>query len=228
MIRCIIIEDQVPAQRILMHYLDQTPSIELLETFSNPIEAKTYLQTANHTIDLIFLDIHLPHLSGIELLKTLTSQPMVILTTAFSDYGVESYEFNVIDYLLKPFSFERFSKAVHKAIRAHQNNIAEHPTIILKSGHEQFSIEIDRILYIKSELDYTEVHTLTKKYLSQHTLKYWLEKLSDRSFVQLHKSYIVHLKHIRKQSGNQVVLSNAHSLPIGRVFKSAFIKAFIR
>ena len=227
---CIIIEDQPPAQRILKKYIEDIGHLQLKATFSSAIDAISFL--AKEKIDLIFLDIHLPKLSGMDFLKSATTNSQVILTTAFSDYALESYEYNVVDYLLKPFSFQRFVKAVSKLSKPQEsvNKIADLPsanTIFIKSGYEYLKVTISDILYIKSDADYTEIYTTAKKYLTSNSLRYWLEKLKNSTFCQIHKSYIVNINHVVKIASNTTTLSNDAQLPIGRSYKSVFDKQFL-
>lgn len=234
MLRCIIIEDQPPAQRILQKFITDIGTLELIGTFSDAIQAMQFLQ--QQTVDLIFLDIHLPKISGIDFLKTIPNHPKVILTTAFSDYALESYEYNVVDYLLKPFSFQRFIQAVSKA-QANQpvSSTQESPvvtaptneTLFIKSGYDLIKVNTADIYYIKSDADYTEIVTSIGKHLSAEPLKYWLHKLSDVQFCQVHKSYIINTQVLEKVSGNQVYLYNDIVIPIGRTYKEQFIKKYL-
>lgn len=232
---CIIIEDQPPAQRILKKYIADVGNLNLVGTFSDAIKALEFLKT--ESVDLIFLDIHLPKISGIDFLKTVAHPPQVILTTAFPDYALESYEFNVVDYLLKPFSFQRFVKAVSKVRPPNERatlSLAEeelapaNPEIFIKSGYEFLKVTIAEIIYIKSDADYTEVFTNDKKILSSEPLRYWLDLLSPDQFTQVHKSYIINIRKIEKVSGPQVYLINNIVVPIGRTFKEEFIKRFVK
>ena len=229
---CIIIEDQPPAQRILKKYIADIGSLNLKATFSDAIQAMEFLKT--EAVDLIFLDIHLPKISGIDFLKTMPHPPHVILTTAFPDYALESYEFNVVDYLLKPFSFQRFVKAVSKVPAKNQiepqKEIKENARkeLFIKSGYEFVKIKVDDIIYIKSDADYTELFIPVKKYLSSEPLRYWLENLDGDQFTRIHKSYIVNTAKIEKVVGNQVYLSNNTVVPIGRAFKENFVKRFLQ
>ncbi|WP_435263238.1 LytR/AlgR family response regulator transcription factor [Tenacibaculum sp. nBUS_03] len=218
MINCIIIEDQPPAQRILKKYVSQTINLNLLAVLPDAPKAITLMKTED--IHLIFLDIHLPKMSGIDFLKSISNKPKIILTTAFSEYAIKSYEFNVVDYLLKPISKERFNKSMIKlnSILDQEKKIIQKNTILLKSGHERFRINIDNIIYINSDSDYTEVHTDNKVYLSSDTLKQWLEKLKN-NFCQVHKSYIININHLEKISANKIYLSATKIVPIGRAFK---------
>ena len=228
---CIIIEDQPPAQRVLKKYIKDIGSLQLKATFSNAIQAMEFLKS--ESVDLIFLDIHLPKISGIEFLKAIPNPPHVILTTAFSDYALESYEFNVVDYLLKPFSFQRFVKAVSKVPVKNQagqleNDQQVRKELFIKSGYEHIKVSIEDIVFIKSDADYTEIHTPNKKYLSSEPLRHWLEILDPKQFVRIHKSFIINSSKIVKVAGNQVYLKNEIILPIGRAYKESFAEKFLK
>lgn len=228
---CIIIEDQPPAQRLLKKYIEDLGTLQLEATFSDAIQAMEFLKT--ETVDLIFLDIHLPKISGIDFLKTIPNPPLVILTTAFPDYALESYEFNVVDYLLKPFSFQRFVKAVSKVpikniATSNEENDHSRKEIFIKSGYEYIKITIEDILYIKSDADYTEIFFPNKKHLSSEPLRYWLENLDNNQFMRIHKSYIVNISKIEKVASNQVFLMNEIVVPIGRAYKESFAEKFLK
>ena len=230
---CIIIEDQPPAQRILKKYIDDIGTLHLKATFSDAIQAMTFLKTEQ--IDLIFLDIHLPKITGIDFLKSMPQTPHIILTTAFPDYALESYEFQVIDYLLKPFSFQRFIKAISK-IPETNNSVSQELNqtntfkgeLFIKSGYEHLKITIEDIFYIKSDADYTEIVTPTKKYLSTEPLRYWLENLDSKQFIRTHKSFIINISKSEKIAGNQVYLEEGIIIPIGRTYKESLLKRFIK
>lgn len=227
---CIIIEDQPPAQRILKKYITDIGSLELKATFPDALKAMEFLKS--EAVDLAFLDIHLPKISGIDFLKMVSNPPHVILTTAFSNYALESYEFDVVDYLLKPFSFQRFVKAVNK-VPSKMTTQIEHTTspktfIFIKSGYEHIKISTTDILYIKSDADYTEIHLSNKKHLSSEPLRYWLETLNKQIFVRVHKSFIINSLRIEKIAGNQVYLIGENRIPIGRAYKEDFIRRFLK
>ncbi|MDC3210184.1 response regulator transcription factor [Saprospiraceae bacterium] len=228
---CIIIEDQPPAQRILKKYIEDLGTLKLKATFSNAIQAMDFLKTEE--IDLIFLDIHLPKISGIDFLKSLSNPPSIILTTAFSEYALESYEFNVVDYLLKPFSFQRFVKAISKMPTKNIGQVSEKlknskKEIFIKSGYEHIKVIIDNIFYIKSDADYTEIFLADKKHLSSEPLRYWLENLDNNQFMRIHKSYIINTFKIEKVASNQVFLNEKMIIPIGRAFKESFAERFLK
>jgi DNA-binding LytR/AlgR family response regulator len=235
MIRCIVIEDQPPAQRILETYISDTPNVKRIGTFHDPLEALGFLKSEK--VDLVFLDIHLPKISGLDFLTILPYRPAIILTTAFPDYALESYELDVVDYLLKPFAFQRYLKAVSKAsqlleksqVQAHSEvSSVKTDSFLLRSGHDLIRIDLDQLTYIKAGSDYCELYTTEKKYLSQEPLKTWNEKLENLGFCQCHKSYLVGLAHIRKISGNQLYLNDGTLLPIGRAYKDRLLKGFIK
>lgn len=229
MINCIIIEDQAPAQRILKKYINDFNGLQLIHTFSNAIDAIDYL---NHTkVDLIFLDIHLPKISGIDFLSILNHRPFIILTTAFQDYAIKGYELDVVDYLLKPFSFDRFVKAVSKVQRLANIHSQENEKpqlekeILVKIGYEYIKIGIEQILFIKADNDYSTIYMKDKKHLTSFTLKQWLEKLKEHDFIQVHKSYLIHLKKVESFTKGKILIAQ-HCIPVGRVFKENFVKRF--
>ncbi|MDN3643052.1 response regulator transcription factor [Lutimonas halocynthiae] len=229
---CIIIEDQAPAQRILKRYIEDVGSLNLINTFSDPIEAMSFLKS--NSVDVIFLDIHLPKLSGIDFLKAISNPPKVILTTAFPDYALESYDLDVVDYLLKPFSFQRFVKAVSKLSlsdqgveKANESNATNSKSLFLKSGHEYIKIDIDQISHINSDADYTDVYYAEKKFISSESLKYWEDALSEYEFIRVHKSYIVNLKMVEKIAKNQIYLLTNAIVPIGRTYKKILDERYL-
>jgi DNA-binding LytR/AlgR family response regulator len=234
MMTCIIIEDQPPAQRILTKYIADTEDLALKATFPDALSALAFLETT--AVDLIFLDMHLPKMSGFDFLKNLPQPPAVVLTTAFPDYALESYEFSVVDYLLKPFSLARFSTAVDK-VRAKLASVSHSsgPTlreVFVKSGYELVKVQVQDIFFIKSDADYTEMvlerplaeradstASPTKKLLSAEPLRYWEETLAVAGFVRTHKSYIVNTARIEKIAGNQIFLPWRLVVPVGRAYR---------
>ncbi len=232
--RCIIVEDQAPAQRILKKYISDYKPLQLVGVFSDALQALEFLR--QEEVDLIFLDIHLPQISGIDLLKMLPKAPHVILTTAFPDYALESYELAVVDYLLKPFSFQRFIQAVTKVPNSTTPPEASpeassdaKDTIFIKSGHSYFRIKLEEIILIQSADDYTEIHTTSQsKILSGESLQHWEQLLPPQHFKRVHKSYIVHIEFIVKIAHNQIHLEPGHQVPIGRSYKDDFLQAIVR
>jgi DNA-binding LytR/AlgR family response regulator len=226
-VNCIIIEDQPPAQRILKRFIKDVPDLNLMAVFASALEALDYIN--ENEIDLIFLDIHLPKLSGIDFIKSLSSTPEIILTTAFSEYALDGYDLNVADYLLKPFSFQRFCQAISKVKSRVKTGgtIDLEEDIFIKSGYDYLKIKVKDILYIKSDSDYTELMTSKAKYVSTESLKYWLSKFESLPFTQVHKSYIVHITHISKVSGNIIFFENGAQIPVGRAYKDDFLTNYL-
>lgn len=225
--RCIIVEDQPPAQRILRKFIDEVPNMELVGVFSDGIQALELLRS--EPVDLMFLDIHLPKINGLDFLKSLAEPPQVILTTAFSEYALEGYDLNVVDYLLKPFSFQRFLQAVSKVVGKQEplstgkENVPL-DEIYVKSSHEHIKVLVKDIYTISSDSDYTEIHLKDKKILSNEPLRHWTNVLQGGPFHQVHKSHIINTQKIDRISGNQVLLTDGSRIPMGRAFKDDFLK----
>ncbi len=230
---CLIIEDEKPAQRVLEQFIKNSPGLSLCGVFKTAMEAQAKLNQGG--VDLLFLDINLPLISGIALLKSLKDPPLVIVTTAYSEYALESFELDVVDYLLKPFSFERFVKATNKAFKL--KGVEEITSDIAgqESNSEQIIVNVDKVLYqlnlsdicyIASDKDYVCIYTPQRKYVFLDSLRNWEEKLKDKGFCRVHKSYLVNLEHIDKVEGNTICL-DLKELPIGRSYRSRFMTAFI-
>lgn len=223
---CIIVEDQPPARRMLRQFITDVDDLRLVGEFGDALQAMDWLNA--HQTDLVFLDVHLPKLSGMDLLRTLQDPPHVILTTAFPDFALESYEYNVVDYLLKPFSFARFAQAVTKAQALHTLPAAETEEpqeLFLKSGYEYVRVTVADVRYIHSDADYTEFHLPGRKLLSPEPLRHWLETLDPGRFVRIHRSYILHLDHLDRVAGGRAHLTDGTTLPIGRAHREAFLAA---
>lgn len=214
---CVIIEDQLPAQRVIKKYLTELPSIELVAAFQSALEALEFLNS--NRVDLIFLDINLPKISGISFLKNLHNPPKVIITSAYSQYALEGFELDVVDYLLKPFSFDRFLKAISKLKHDDQANSG---MLFIKSDKEFFQIKVDDIQYIRGDDDFTRVYTEAKFYVDKRTLKNWMRELPS-SFLRIHKSFIINTKAITRIAGQRVFLG-AQEIPIGRTYKEVVAK----
>lgn len=228
--RCIIVEDQPPAQRILRKFIQDVPTLELVDVFSDGLSTMEFLN--NQSVDLMFLDIHLPKINGLDFLKSIPDPPQVILTTAFSEYALEGYNLNVVDYLLKPFSFQRFLQAVNKVNAKYeqispQNNNVQLTEIYVKSSHEHIKVLVEDIYTITSDSDYTEIHMNDKKILSNESLRHWVEVLGGNHFFQIHKSHIINTRKIDRISGNLVQLINGTKIPIGRAYKDNFLKSIL-
>ncbi|WP_075340582.1 LytR/AlgR family response regulator transcription factor [Tenacibaculum agarivorans] len=224
MITCIIIEDELPAQNILKNFVGKIPDITITATFQTAEEASLYLKT--NSVDFVFLDINLPDYMGLDFIKTVLNPPLIIITTAYPNYALDSFELEtIVDYLVKPFSFDRFLKAIHK-IKKSTNSVEKQPpkSIVLNIDKTLHKLSIEDILYIESDRNYITFVTIGKKLVIIDTLKRWKENLSD-AFFHVHKSYIVNMHHIEKVSGNVIYIRDK-KIPIGRVFKADFFKKF--
>tara|TARA_R110002096_G_scaffold189878_2_gene370654 strand:- start:3641 stop:4330 length:690 start_codon:yes stop_codon:yes gene_type:complete len=222
---CIIIEDEIPAQKILKNFIDKIPSLQLLGVFKAAIEANSFLN--NNTVDLVLLDINLPDMSGIDFIKTIKNPPAIVMTTAYPDYAVNSFELDtIVDYLVKPFSFDRFLKAINKVkdrIELPKNTQDDNAEILfLNVDKTLHKLVLNSILYIESDRNYLTVVTENQKLSYIDSLKNWTAKLPENQFFQVHKSFIVNSKFVDKISGN-VLFVNNNKIPIGRTYKQELL-----
>jgi len=223
---CIIVEDELPAQNLLKNYLSKIPEMQLLATFQSAIDANNYFKS--NTVDLVFLDVNLPDISGLDFIKTVKNAPAIIMTTAYPEYAVSSFELDtIVDYLVKPFGFDRFLKAVNKAedrlIKKDVVNQTVEDSIFLNVDKTLHKIILHDLLFLESDRNYITIVTQTQKLSFIDSLKNWNQKLPDLEFVQIHKSYIINAKYVTKISGNEVYI-NTHRLPIGRTYKANLLK----
>ena len=231
MIKCIIVEDEVLAQQVIQNHLEKISNFELVGTCNNAIEAKTVLN--KQEVDLIFLDIQLPGMTGLNFLRSLENPPLIVLTTAYAEYALESYEFNVIDYLLKPISFERFSKMVNKITEGRLFTPPEkdkellHDHIFIKSNNKFFKVNFSEIVYIESMKDYLKIHTKEYKLITHQTMSEMEKILPSKQFIRIHKSYIIALAYIKSIFGNSVEMTTA-TLPIGINYKEKVMNFIVR
>jgi len=223
LIKCIIVEDETLAQNVIQSHLQKISGFELLGVCGNALEATELL--SKKEVDLIFLDIQLPGMTGLNFLRTLQSPPLVVLTTAYSEYALESYEFNVIDYLLKPISFERFSKAIHKIVdgklftqSAKESERSSNDHIFIKSSGKFFKVNFSEIIYIESMKDYLKIYTADYRLVTHQTMSEMEKILPAKQFTRVHKSYIVSVAHIRAIQGNNIEMGKT-SVPVGTNYK---------
>lgn len=224
-IDCIIVDDEPRAHKILENYIGRTSEIQLVGSFSNGPAAIEYLKSNN--VDLLFLDITMPEMNGFNLLDNLYQRPQVIFTTAHSKFALESYEYNAIDYLKKPISFERFTKAIQKLLNHIKNKSTEKPLpdhIDLRVDGETIPILFHDIQYFQSLGNYVKVITSQKTLLTQITTKEIEDSIPKELFVRIHKSYIVSKAFIKKIT-DESVLVGTELLPIGKTFKRYVIEA---
>jgi DNA-binding LytR/AlgR family response regulator len=228
MIRCLAIDDEKLALDLLEDNIRKIPFLELAGKCNSGFTAMEILQ--KEKIDLIFLDIQMPDISGIQFLKSLPVKPMVIFTTAFENYALEGFELDVIDYLLKPFSFERFLKAVNKAQEYHSLlEKADVPAsggfLFVKSEHKLVRLQFDEILYVESLKDYVKIYTGEKPIVTLLSMKVIEEKLPPRDFLRVHRSFIVNVRKIQVIEKRHIRIMS-HEIPIGDNYRE-IVFAFI-
>ncbi|MGQ7870047.1 LytR/AlgR family response regulator transcription factor [Sunxiuqinia sp. sy24] len=224
MIKAIIVDDEPLAQNVIQQFAKDIPRLEIICTCNNALEASSKLK--ENQIDLMFLDVNMPRLSGLELLKNLNNPPLVILTTAYSDYAMEGYELNILDYLKKPFSFERFFKAVQKAeeqlsLRHAHNEQSDADYIFIKANKKNIRVEFKSICYIEGLGDYIKIHLKDKHLVTNLSMKKMEELLPTDEFFRTHKSFLIRLDQIQSIEGNLVEI-NGNKLPIGNNFRQDF------
>jgi DNA-binding LytR/AlgR family response regulator len=225
-INCLIVDDEPLAQDVLDSYVKNIPQLNPVGICNNAIEA---LEKMKHNrVDLIFLDIQMPEITGIDFLKSLKDPPMVIFTTAYQNYAVQGFELNAIDYLLKPFSLDRFKKAVHKAeelmLMKQDFSSRDDDYIFIKSDQKLQKVSYNDILFIEALADYVKIHTPEKRYITLQTMKNMEEKLPDKYFKRVHRSFIVALDKIISIVGGNVEI-NDQRIPIGKNYKEGFYEA---
>jgi DNA-binding LytR/AlgR family response regulator len=226
-LKCIIVDDEELARTLLENYISKLSNLELVAKCKNPLEAMTVLQSEK--VDLMFLDIQMPELTGVEFLKTLNIKPMVVFTTAYAEYALEGYALDVVDYLLKPFGLDRFIQAVNKAIdrspiESEQVGTSEASKKyrLVKSEHKIHKIFYEDIIYIQSMREYVAYYTSEGRILSLGSLKSLELELPEDEFIRIHKSYIVPIQKIKTLEGNMVHVAS-EKLPIGAIYKEAVL-----
>lgn len=229
-IRALIIDDEPLAQNVIRQYAQKLPDLTIVDSCEDAICAHKAIQ--EHEIDLLFLDINMPKLSGISFLKNLKNAPLVIFTTAYSEYALEAYELNAIDYLKKPFSFERFCKAYYRAEELMSlKKKAETPDstlkstddfLFIKSNKKTVKLKFNDILYIEGLGDYIKIHLANEKLVTNLSMKKIFSLLPEKQFYRTHKSYIISLDKIETLEGNMVSI-NSTKLPIGNSYRQEFM-----
>lgn len=231
---CLIIEDEPAAIEVLTAYIERTPDLDLVTSFREPLKALSYLRT--HEVDLLFLDINMPELSGMELISVISNPPMVIFTTAYTEYAVESYEKNALDYLLKPIDFQRFLQAVEKA--RDRQSLKDSPTvpkpndpetdeniIYIKSGTQTHRLNLNEVRFLEKEGHYVLFHLPDKKLIARLSMSEVFELISADDFIQVHKSFIVARKFVQIIETHQLRIGE-HKIPIGKTFRKTVQEKF--
>lgn len=225
---CIIIEDEPPAIAKLEGFIAKVPFLSLLRSFEDALTGLQFIKT--HHVDILFLDIQMEQLTGIQLLESLSQKPYVIITSAYADYALKGYELSVFDYLLKPYPFERFLSAVNKVlddINAKQNPVDKGSNIFVKTEYRLENIPVDDILWIEGMREYLQIVLPTKKVMTKQSFKSILEQLPAHKFVQVHKSWIVAIPKIESVERNRIKIKDK-LIPIGDTFRDNFFDRVTR
>jgi len=232
MIRCLVVDDEPLALDILEDYIKKVPFLTLVKTTTSAIEGLSLVQSG--AIDLVFLDVQMPELTGIQFLKIINGKCDVILTTAYSQYALDGYDLDVVDYLLKPIAFDRFYKAAQKVLQAKGNNHSSvpelqstqqnnHDFIFVKTEHKIQKIYLDNILYIEGLKDYISIYTGTERIITLQNMKKMEESLPAKSFIRVHKSYIISLGKIESIERSRIQIGDK-IIPIGDTYRDYFFK----
>ncbi|MDX2245379.1 MAG: LytTR family DNA-binding domain-containing protein [Bacteroidia bacterium] len=229
---CLIVDDEHLARKLLAAYIGKIPELQLAGECENAVQALSFLQ--KEKIDLMFLDIQMPDLTGVELLKTLKYKPLVVFVTAYAEYALEGYELDVIDYMLKPVAFERFVQAINKA--SEQRRLRSQPEaekqIEIVPGKDYFFVKVDyklvkvrydEILFVEGMREYVNIQTAQRRHIVYHSMKNMESLLPEGKFARIHKSYIVAMDKIRSLYGNVVEIGDKE-IPIGKSYKDDFLK----
>lgn len=232
MIRYIIVDDEPLAHELIEEFCNMLPHLQLRKNCYSAVEALQYL--SSHSVDIMFLDLNMPKLKGFDFLRTLTQPPKVIVTTAYKEFALEGFELNVVDYLLKPFSFERLVQAINKAIGTPSSTSGSSPDETATTGNVRFFVKGDKkyqqvssesLLFIEAYGNYTKLFLEEEMVLSHEKISYYEDLLPKGDFLRVHKSFIVALSKIKVIEGNRIKIYD-HEIPIGQTYKSAVTKLF--
>jgi DNA-binding LytR/AlgR family response regulator len=231
-LKCLVIDDEPIARKILQEYIEETDFLEMVGTAENPLKAVGLINTLN--VDLIYLDINMPKMSGLEFLRSVNNLPMIIMTTAYGQYALDGFEMSVIDYLVKPFPLERFLKASNKALELHnlkqpkpENNNANADHIFVKCEGKIEKVQFDDLLYIEAMVNYIIFYTTKSKLIVYLTIKGILEKLPPNQFTQVHKSFIVNINAITTIEGNMLHIGST-KITVGQSFNSSVMDTVLK
>jgi len=222
-ITCIAVDDEPMALDVIERYCTKSGLVELKAVFREPVKAIEYLN--REKIDVVFLDINMPDLSGMQLVQTLSPRPMIIFTTAYSHYAVESYNLNAIDYLLKPITFDRFLAAVNKAMMTLSAKVGmatniEDATIFIKSGPQTYQVKISDILYFEKDGNYITIHLKDRNILIRENMGDVFDLVPASDFIRVHKSFVVALRHITMIEVHQLTVNN-ETIPVGSTYRES-------
>ena len=221
-INCLIIDDEPLAINVIKNHIKEIDNINVIDTFNSAIDALNFMKS--NTVDLLFLDINMPLLDGLDFIKSLDKKPMIVITTAYSEYAIKTYELEVLDYLMKPISFPRFLKAVNRAFKELNSNltsnlkVAKRAHIFIKVDKKKMQkIYLDEILIIESLRDYLKITTISNKYIIHSTLSSFTEKLPSNNFIRIHRSFTIAIDKIEAVQGNSVEIDGVKYV-IGRSY----------
>lgn len=229
-IQCLIVDDEPPARAIISRYIEETPTLQLAGECANALQAFALLQ--QQPVDLMFLDIRMPQLNGTDFLKTLKHPPKVVITTAFPEYALEGYELDVVDYLMKPITFERFLKALSKAFPSGSSKTETTVTgdenksaafVYFRVDRKMVKVVLQDILYIESMKDYIKIVTDKGTYITKQSISSVEEMLPEKEFIRVHRSYIVSLYPIKTFTAELIEIGNTE-IPIGKMYRNAVLK----
>ncbi|GAB4021024.1 LytTR family DNA-binding domain-containing protein [Spirosoma migulaei] len=226
---CLLVDDEAPARDLLIQHLSTLNGFTVIASLDNAVDAFTFLQT--NPVDLVFLDIQMPRMSGLELIQCIKIRPKIILTTAYREYAATAFDLDVLDYLVKPITQERFMRAVSKYLQSQDSSALPTPVtsryeesyMFFKVGRDQTKIFLKDILFIEGLADYIKVNTREKSYVVSEKLGYMEAKLPDDKFIRVHKSFIIAWDKLVSYNTDQVTLATA-TLPLGRLYKGAFLR----
>lgn len=230
LIQCLIVDDEPPARAIISRYIEETPTLKLAGECANALQAFALLQ--QQSVDLIFLDIRMPQLNGTDFLKTLKHPPKVIITTAYPEFALEGYELDVVDYLMKPITFERFLKALNKAFpdgasKTETTALAEENKsaafVYFRVDRKMVKVFLQDILYIESMKDYIKIVTGKGTYITKQSISSVEEMLPEKEFIRVHRSYIVSLYPIKTFTAELIEIGNTE-IPIGKMYRNTVLK----
>lgn len=237
-IKCLVIDDERLARDYIKNYISKIPELELLGDFNSPLKAMELIKSGE--VDLLFLDIQMPDITGVDFMKSLVHKPEVIFTTAYQEYALEGFNLSAVDYLLKPFSFERFFQAVNKVFDKLENKTTSDHTaqdqvlaettfadtyLTIRADRKFYKINFDDIKYIEGQKAYVSFHTNKKRITALASLKELEESLPKDKFIRIHKSYIVAIREILSLEGNTIEVNNM-DLPVGKMYKDEVLKLF--
>ncbi|WP_143304508.1 LytR/AlgR family response regulator transcription factor [Chitinophaga vietnamensis] len=225
-IKCVITDDEPVARKGLAGYVEKVDFLELAGICEDAISLNNLLQ--QQPVELLFLDIEMPYISGVELLQSLSQPPKVIFTTAYEHYAIKGFEMQALDYLLKPISFERFLKAANRAMEAfRQNSASAQSHLFIKTGEKLVKIDWQDILFVEAMENYVYIHTTTAKHMTHATLKSVMESINSPDFIQTHKSYFINSQQITGIDGNLIELGKA-VVPVSRSMKDAVLEKILK